>query len=172
MRRLLCLLGLVMIVLTLMASGCAGGASEVEEELNAGVIVGSANETYLVYEQKVVDSLALERRAYPRPAFFTISQNLYRHRIHPEYPILAIVTFVAQLRAEPTLDDLFGLLAIPREGLPAVLHPEEIALEQVRGVEGVRVLTQEPLPERVILSPVWTARSLQILLQAGYSPDI
>jgi 8-oxo-dGTP pyrophosphatase MutT (NUDIX family) len=140
---------------------------ELEEELRARVEVESASETHLVYEERLAGSLALEQRELPLPALFTISANLHPSERHPSYHILAIVTFMATLHASPALDDLYGLLAVPREGLMTLFRPAEISVSQVRIIPGLRLETKEPLPENALLSPVWTARSLQLLLQSN-----
>ena len=145
---------------------------EVEEELNCRIKVQSATETRLVYEQQVTDAIALGVREHPRPVLFTISQNVYRRHVHPEYSILAIATFLARLQGVPTLDDLFGLLIVPYEALSAIFHPGEIPLGQAHSSPGVRVMTQEPLPDSFVLSPVWTGRSFQLLVQAGCVQDL
>lgn len=67
----------------------------------------------------------------------------------------------------PKLGDLYGLLAVPHEEVSSVFCVGELSLERVRGVAGVRIETRDPLPENLLLSPVWTARSYQLLLQAG-----
>ena len=151
---------------------------ETEEELGAPVAIESAARTDLVYEQNVADALALDQRSqtwrsheYPAPALCTISENLYPQARHSQCQILVIVTFWARLLGTPSPDDLFGLLVIPREELASVFRPQETALSRLRTIRGVRVVAHEPLPEDMLLKPVWTARSLQLLLEAGWVPS-
>jgi len=141
---------------------------ELEEELGAQVVVESASETRFVYEERLAGSVALEQRGHPLPALFTISANLHPNERHPDYGILAIVTFMARLHERPAPADLFGLLAVPREALASLFGPAEISLAQVRAIAGVRLETEEPLPEKMVLAPVWTAHSLQLLIQLGW----
>ena len=142
---------------------------EVQEELHAEIAVESAEAACVVYEQRALEPMHLEQRGYPLPALLTVSENLYRRHLHPTFHTLAIVTFMAWLKGEPVLDDLYGLLALPKGALLALFGPTEVALSLVEKMPGVRMVTQEPLPRDSVLSPVWTARSFQLLLQAGYS---
>ncbi|OGO04062.1 MAG: hypothetical protein A2Y73_08640 [Chloroflexi bacterium RBG_13_56_8] len=139
---------------------------EAEEEIGAPIEIASAERTHFVYEERVMDSLVLETKEYPLPVLFTISENLYR-RSQLASPILAIVTFLARLQGPPKRGDLHGLLAIPRDQLASVFGNKRISLARLLSLPGVRVSTQEPLPEDLVLSPIWTARSFQLLLQAG-----
>ena len=56
---------------------------------------------------------------------------------------------------------------VPRQALAAVFMPDEMALDQLRRIPDVRILIREALPGDLLLSPVWTGRSFQLLLQAG-----
>jgi len=148
---------------------------EIQEELGVGIEVESASETHLVYEQSLADRVALDRRSqtwrsqeYPAPALCTISENRYLQDRHRQYEILVIVTFWSRLLGTPSPDDLFGLLAIPREALASILGSPEIALSRLRTIPGVQVVTHEPLPQDMLLKLVWTVRSLHLLLQAGW----
>jgi hypothetical protein len=53
-----------------------------------------------------------------------------------------------------------------------VLSPDEIESEQLTVLPGVQIVTQTPLPPNAMLKPVWTARSLQVLLQIGVGPFV
>jgi hypothetical protein len=140
---------------------------EAAEELGVPIEVESATKTYLVYEQHIIETLALAQRGHPLPIALTISANLHPHERHPTCKVLAIVTFLARLSAGPTCRDLCGLLAVPFGVLPSVFGPAEVALEQVVALPGVRLLTQASLPAQLLLRPVWTGRSFQLLFQAG-----
>ena len=141
-------------------------AREAQEELGIGLEVVSAPRTFFVYEQQLATALTLGRGAYPRPALFTVSRNLYRQD-ELAYPTLAIVTFRARMQGVPALRDLYGLAAVPQVALRTLLQQEEIRPGALGSVPGVRLLTQEPLPEDGVLIPTWTGRSLQRLAQAG-----
>lgn len=140
---------------------------EVCEEIKTDIAVEHSPYSHVVYEQHVVESVALENRGYPLPALFTVSANLYRRVHHPQFDILAIVTFLARVFGEPRLGDLYGLLVVPMHAISTVFAPSELSLDQMRGISGVRLIVQEPLPKEMILAPVWTGRSLQLLVQAG-----
>jgi len=155
---------------------------EVAEEIGAPVAVQSAAQTHLVYEERTIETLALPSRDVPAPVLCTVSRNLYRRAALPDAQVLAIATYWAALEGRPQLCDLFGLLAVPLGALPQVLaaadpgqdvgkgllavgrHP---TVAGVRGLQGVRLETRRPMDENTLLAPVWTARSLQILLRAG-----
>jgi len=162
---------------------------EVHEEIGAPVALLSANATHLVYEQRTIETLPQRRgvrpdapveERIPAPVLCTVSGNLYRREALPDAQVLAIATFWATLAGPPRLGDLFGLLAVPLGALGEVLgaplaredvrqdarvrHP---SVEAVRSIPGVRLETRRPMEEGTLLEPVWTARSLQILVQAG-----
>ncbi len=141
---------------------------EVREELKAPIAAESSRCAYVVYEQRVVESITLEDRGYPLPALFTVSANIYRRADRPQFDILAIVTFLARVLKAPTLGDLYGLLIVPARAIAAAFAPPELSVDQMRAIEGVRLMVQEPLPDKTILVPVWTGRSLQLLVQAGF----
>jgi len=140
---------------------------EAQEEIGAPLRVVSATAAHLVYEEALAASLSPEQRAHPLPALFTISRNLYRQGALPGYEVLAIATFLARLDQPPRLADLFGLLSVPVASLRAFFRSAELALAEARNLPGLQLCTQEPLPPQTILRPIWTARSLQKLLQAG-----
>ena len=140
---------------------------EVKEELGVDVRVGSADQTFLVYEDRIIDPMVLPQRDHPRPVFLTISENLFRRQIHPEFQVLAIVTFLARLEAGVAPDDLFGILAVPTKRVASVFQPEQPTIHQLSYIPGVRLLTQDHLPENAVLSPVWTARTFRKLVLAG-----
>lgn len=140
---------------------------EVAEEISSQVEITSAEVVHLLYEQQLAESVPLEPRGYPRPVLCTISENLYRRDQLPGCDILVIVTFWAHLHKPPVLGDLFGLVAVPKEALRALLLPEEISIGKLKKIAGVHLGTRAPLPEAARLVPVWTGRSLQLLVQAG-----
>jgi len=145
-------------------------AREVHEELLASIQIEPAGETFVVYEQRVIDTVSLSANERPTPILVTVSQNLYRREILPECQMLAIVTFLARLKTPPALGDLLGWAAIPADMLEMVLSPDEIESEQLTVLPSMQIVTQTPLPPNTMLKPVWTARSLQVLLQNGRWP--
>ena len=140
---------------------------EAEEELGVRIEVESASETHLVYEQRTLETMAPQQREYPLPMLCTISENLYRRERYPGCSILVFVTIMARLSERPTPKDLYGLVIVPRQALAAVFMPDEMTLGQLRRIPDVRILIRETLPDDLLLSPVWTGRSFQLLLQAG-----
>lgn len=140
---------------------------EAREEIGQALRVLSAESTHLVYEEALAASLSLGQGEPPVPALCTIGRNQYRRRELPECEILVIVTFLAQVEAMPRPADLFGLLRIPGDVLPALFRAEEWPAETLRAWPGCQVWMQEPLPPQAFLRPIWTARSLQVVLQAG-----
>lgn len=164
---------------------------EVGEEVGAPVALRPAAETHLVYEERTIETLRLPRArggvrpdaptetrsegtpardgGFPAPALCTVSRNLYRRRALPDARVLAIATFWATLAGPPRLGDLFGLLAVPLEALGEVLAPPafHLTVDEVRSLPGVRLETRRPMAGDMLLAPVWTARTLQILMRAG-----
>jgi len=140
---------------------------EVTEEVGARVAVEPALESLFVYEERRVEAVAPPPAAgYPLPALFTVSRNLHRQSVLPECEILAIVTFCARLVEAPSLGDLFGLLGVPRAMRAEFLLDPPLAGDLARR-PGVTLETRTPLAADTVLTPVWTARSLQVLAQQG-----
>ena len=145
---------------------------EAREEVGTTVRVRSAPATYLLYEEQLAASLSISSGKAPVPLLLTISRNLYRRKRYADYGILAIVTYMAELSRAPSLGDLFGLLDVPAAALPAVFCRAEITIEQLQAMPGVRVVTQHECSPKISLAPVWTGRSVQILVQAGLTGNI
>jgi len=145
---------------------------EIEEEVEAAVTMGSPEETYILYEGEIVVTVSLPERSLPRPLLWTVSENVYRRHIHPQHPILAIATFLAQLEEAPSLGDLFGLLIIPRRKLRKVFTADTIPFQEAKEIPGVSVMVRKALPPGSVLSPVWTGRTLQRLMQRDYMRDM
>ncbi len=138
---------------------------ELGEELCVTADPVSAPETHLVFDERWAGSLTLAERGYPAPVLLTISENITRRDVLPEARTLAIVTFGVRLRGEPSLGDLYGLLAVPRSAVRDALAPDRTTLSRL-GALGARWITREPLPPNLSLTTVWTARSLQVLLHS------
>ncbi|MCD6518558.1 MAG: NUDIX hydrolase [Anaerolineae bacterium] len=145
---------------------------EATEELGKSLQIASAERTYLVFKENTILSLELAPRSLPRPALFTIGENLYRQHLFPEYPLLAIATFFGQLQGPPQVKDLFALFAIPKAELYTLLQNDTLSLTAAFKIPGLSIKSHRPLPEKAILVPRWTVRTLQILLQAGYLTDL
>ena len=145
---------------------------EIQEEVEVAVTVTSSAETYILYEGETVVTLSLPERRLPRPLLWTVSKNVYRRHIHPRHPILTIATFLAQLEAAPSLGDLFGLLIVPRHKLREVFADDKVPFQQVKKMSGVSAVTRKALPPGSVLSPVWTGRTLQHLMQKDYLHDM
>lgn len=165
--------------------GCIGGSiepgetildclhREAREELGADIRVMTASATQLVYEQRVIRSCAgrgVIAEPGPRPCLSTISANLYRQETLPRFELLAIMTYVAELLDVPTLGDLGGLIGVPFERMLDVLFAGSISMRRLSAMPGVEVRTNSTMPANLILTPVWTTRSLQLAWQAGRSP--
>ncbi|MHB0857401.1 MAG: hypothetical protein ACYC5M_07495 [Anaerolineae bacterium] len=143
---------------------------EMGEEVDADLQVESAEETLLVHEERLAGAVRVAQRSLPVPALCTISANLYRRSHHPQWQTLVIVTFIARAHSRPTPVDLYGLVGIPRACLAEALAEEHISLEHLCAIPGVTLITREALPEDLVLTPVWTIRSLQLLLWEGRLP--
>lgn len=142
---------------------------EMEEELGVSGRVESAGSVRLVYEERHIETLPLPQREHPVPLLLTVSANLFRQDTLPECEILAIVTFMARISEAPQLGDLYGLLRVPMDALSTLLSHDIAPVDDILRIPGVELTVQEPLPEGCLLTPVWTMRSLQLLLRGGYS---
>ena len=140
---------------------------EAAEEVGAPVELLPADETHLVYEERTIETLRLGAGDLPAPVLCTVSRNLYRRRALPDADVLAIATFWATLAGAPRLGDLFGLLALPWDALGAALAVPHPTVGGVRSLPRVRLETSGPIDAGALLAPVWTVRSLQLLMQAG-----
>jgi 8-oxo-dGTP pyrophosphatase MutT (NUDIX family) len=141
---------------------------EMMEEIGVSGRVESAGLTYLVYEESRIETLSLPQRELPVPMLLTVSANLFRQEMLPECEILAIVTFAVHIDRLPRMNDLYGLLRVPTDALPALLRDDVVPLRDLLQMDGVDLTVREALPDPCLLSPVWTVRSLQLLLCAGY----
>ncbi len=146
--------------------GCL--AREMNEELGRSATVAAAQHCFLVYEERQIVPVALPPREYPTPALFTVSANLYR-RDELAAEVLAIATFWARLGGPPLLGDLYGLLRVPFAALPALLARDEWPASDLAAIVGLSITAVTPLPSGAVLRPVWTMRSVQLLLRAGGS---
>jgi len=140
---------------------------EAREEIGQALQVVSAASTHLVYEEALAASLSLGQGEHPAPALCTIGRNRFRRQELPGREILVIVTFLARVAAAPRPADLFGLVRIPGPLVPAFFGAEERPAEALRAWPHCELWTQAPLPSQAVLRPIWTARSLQVALQAG-----
>jgi len=139
---------------------------EAAEEMQARITVHTAPSTHLLFEQRLEDTLRVERRDHPLPAFCTISRYRAGGRVYPDR-FAVIVTFSATLVDAPERDDLFGLLRVPRAALSQVFEAPEIPLARLERIEGVSMETREPVPANAVFFTTWTARSFQLLLHAA-----
>jgi len=134
------------------------------EEIGREPIMYSAEATAIVYEQREVRRVAAEPGGLT-PALLTVSANVSRHGYLSAWPTLAIVTYWAQLKQEPILADMFGLVRIPIPRATAVLAADEMSWSSLQECVDRVLLTGAGLPERTVVRPVWTIRSLQLALQ-------
>lgn len=140
---------------------------EAREEIGTSVEVLPAAETAIVYEQGQVVHQMLEEMIWPGPALLTVSANLYRRRHLPDCAVLAIATFWARPETAPRCGDLYGLLRMPISRARDVLAEPEIVLDRLLALPGVEAQVAYKAPDRAIVHPVWTVRSLQLALQGG-----
>jgi len=127
-----------------------------------------AHETIMVHEKSDLIPVALPERHAPRPCLMTVSANLYR-RDELDAEVLTIATYWARLHQPPRLSDLFGLLLVPQANIAGLLRSDGVPVQEATDLDGVTLQTREPLPENTVLHPVWTIRSLQLALRAGYA---
>lgn len=154
-------------------------AREVREEVGVDHAVQGTERALFVYERRAVSSVrpgaprgSAADAGYPLPALFTVSRNVHRRGALPGAQILAIVTFWARAEGRPRLGDLYGWARVPMASLGALLRPAALPADELAGHPGVELCTREPLPAGLRLRPVWTMRSVQLLLRRGYlGPD-
>jgi 8-oxo-dGTP pyrophosphatase MutT (NUDIX family) len=140
---------------------------EGQEELGAPLEVLRASETGFCADELTVSRL----RPAPvpehlLPCLFTIGANRYRPD-EIDAPTLAIATFWARPLAPVCLGDLFGTLTLPWDVWERIVRALPLPLEALRDVPGVRLETREPLPERTVVTPVWTVHTLRQVLVTG-----
>ena len=139
---------------------------EVQEELASDIDLIVAPETFLVYEQRLVQRLMpIGQQLWP--LLYTISANLYRQQELPGADILAIETYMVRLCDEPALGDLWGWLRVPTERIDDVLGRDVLLADDLGAMPDIEYLSRTPLPGHAHLKPVWTVHSLQVLAQAS-----
>ena len=140
---------------------------EALEELGADVRVLPSIETHLLFSERWVGKASLPSGELPAPCLCTIGPKKTSLVAALPYDFLCIVTFEALLMGQPKADDLYGLMRIEIGAVPDVLGPDTISLTAAQDHPGVQLQLNGELQEDCVLRPMFTARSFQLLLQAG-----
>jgi 8-oxo-dGTP pyrophosphatase MutT (NUDIX family) len=141
---------------------------EAEEELGVRVRLEPADQSYLIHEWQVVDTVTLptsKKRLPPLMVILTPPQLG-----GPDTPDhLSILAFRSRLRGVPVPRDLFGLLRVEDTALAAFFGHDEVPLAEAQATPGLTIMLNDELPGAALLRPVLTARAFQCLVRAGYA---
>lgn len=137
---------------------------EVEEEIDTQVRLEPVQETALIHEWQIVDTLNLKpSKKRPTPMMVILTPPRLGGPDTPDH--LAILAFRTRLRGEPAPYDLFGLLRIENEALAALFAQDEWSLEEARALPGLTMTLNGQLPANAVLRPILTARAFQLLIK-------
>jgi len=137
---------------------------EVEEEIDTQVRLEPVQETALIHEWQIVDTLNLKpSKKRPTPMMVILTPPRLGGPGTPDH--LAILAFRTRLRGEPAPYDLFGLLRIENEALAALFARDEWSLEEARALPGLTMTLNGQLPANAVLRPILTARAFQLLIK-------
>jgi 8-oxo-dGTP pyrophosphatase MutT (NUDIX family) len=160
--------------------GCIGGhlepgehlldclAREAREEIGIALRVIDAPATHLVFRDRLLPETDHAGDA-PRPWLCTVGPNRLPDATG-DAKYLVIVTYLAEALAKPSLRDLFGLIAVPRDALHQALPSEPTPWRTYCRTAGATLSLSAPLPPSAHLLPALTARSIRLLLDAGHPP--
>ncbi|MFQ6099975.1 MAG: NUDIX domain-containing protein [Anaerolineae bacterium] len=148
---------------------------EVEEELGVRVQLELPQQTYLIHEWQIADTLTLPpSKKRPTPLMVILTLPRLGGPSVPDHPLgrasgrgLAIVTLRTRLRGVPAPRDLFGLLRVETNALPGFFARDEWPLTEVQAYPGLTATLNGPPPAGAILCPILTARAFQLLVRAG-----
>ena len=140
---------------------------EAEEELGVRIRLEPSDESYLIHEWQIADTVALpssKKRLPPLMVILTPPQLG-----GPDTPDhLGILAFRSRLRGIPIPGDLFGLLRVEDKALVAFFGRDEVPLAEAQATRGLTITLNGEPPEAAVLRPVLTARAFQCLVRAGY----
>lgn len=137
---------------------------EVEEEIDTQVRLEPVQETALIHEWQIVDTLNLKpSKKRPTPMMVILTPPRLGGPGTPDH--LAILAFRTRLRGDPAPYDLFGLLRIENEALAALFAQDEWSLEEARALPGLTMTLNGQLPANAVLRPILTARAFQLLIK-------
>ena len=139
---------------------------EVREELGVRVRLEPAQQTYLIHDWQIVDTLELPpSKKRPSPLMVILVPPRLGGPNAPDH--LAILAFRTRLRGTPAPRDLLGLLRIESQALPAFFGRDEWRLDEAQAHPALAIVLNDQLPHATILRPILTARAFQLLVRAG-----
>jgi len=139
---------------------------EAREELGVRVRLEPAHQTYLIDDWQIVDTLELPpSKKRPVPLMVILVPPRLGGPNAPDH--LAILAFRTRLRGTPAPRDLFGLLRIESQALPAFFARDEWRLDEAQAHPALATVLNDRLPHAAILRPILTARAFQLLVHAG-----
>jgi 8-oxo-dGTP pyrophosphatase MutT (NUDIX family) len=139
---------------------------EVEEEIGARVRLEMAQETALVHEWQIVDTLNLKpSKKRPTPLMVILTPPRLGGPDMPDH--LAILAFRTRLRGAPAPHDLFGLLRVEDDALAEFFGRDTWPLEEARALPGLTATLNGQPPHNAVLRPVLTGRAFQLLVRSG-----
>jgi hypothetical protein len=141
---------------------------EVQEEIGTRVWLEPVQETTLIHEWQIADTLNMKpSKKHPIPLMVILIPPRLGGPNTPGH--LAILAFRTRLRGEPTPHDLFGLLRIENDILVEFFGRDMWPLEEARALPGLTVTLNDQPPPNAILRPILTARAFQILVRTGWA---
>jgi 8-oxo-dGTP pyrophosphatase MutT (NUDIX family) len=144
---------------------------EVEEELGAHIRLRPSEQTYLMVDWEIADTMHLPpSRKRPAPLMVILVPPQLGGAEMPDH--LAISVFHTHLAEEPMALDLFGLLRVERQALAEFFARDEWKFEGVEQHPAFAVTLNGPLPEGPVLRPVLTARAFQSIVRADRLDEI
>jgi hypothetical protein len=139
---------------------------EVEEELGVRVRLEAPQQTHLIHDWQIVDTLSIPpSKKRPTPLMVILTPPRLGGPGTPDH--LAIVAFRTRLRGAPTPHDLFGLLRVEERALADFFGRDECPLVEAQAIPGLSTVLNGTPPSDPVLRPVLTGRAFQLLVRAG-----
>jgi 8-oxo-dGTP pyrophosphatase MutT (NUDIX family) len=139
---------------------------EVQEEIGTQIRLEPVQETTLIHEWQIADTLNLKpSKKRPTPMMIILTPPRLGGPDTPDY--LAILAFCTHLCGKPAPRDLFGLLRVANDALPEFFARDTWPLEEAQAIPGLTIVLNDQPPKNAILRPVLTARAFQLLVRTG-----
>lgn len=138
-------------------------AREGREEIGVPLRPVRAPATRLIFEGRLHPG-GYTDGAEPLPWIYTIASNRLPGAAE-DVVFLVIVTYLAHTVEKPTLGDIFGLVAIPKDALRMALPVEPIPWQDLCRQAGATLTIAGELPRDARCVPALSARSIHLLLE-------
>jgi hypothetical protein len=124
------------------------------EEIGVSLWINDAQYTRILFNNVLQADRYTDGNA-PLPWFLSASPDK-RPGMH-KYAV--IITYLAELKEKPSVNDIYGLLEIPRGKLLNVLSSRPALLGDIIK-QGASFNTNKKLPEKALVEPILTAKSI------------